>query len=419
MSRRLIRSTALVALVAMLATTLWVVLGPVGDAQAASRVTVENEFGKGEADTSYSTEITVSGSGFQSIQGAFGGVYVFFGTVGDGWQPSKGGQSGVDFRYVPDAETQNNAGFQRFVAFPGSSTADEAHATMSDSGGWTVTMTVPGPTFQTTGRSGGTETVDCRTTRCGIITIGAHGVKNPQNETFTPVAFADIYSGGSGPTDPPGGDEPGGETPGAEEPATDEAGTEGPDVAAPAEPTLDVDRATAVVGRVLTYTARGLVPGEQLTVSLGAGLAAAGPLVAGAHGEVAGVLQLPADLRAGTHSLVLTAAASGTRVEVEFQVAAAPAPPVAPSEPDDEVAGGIALEWILLGIAALALIVVVIVGLVTARRERRARHAAADQAPSSPGPDEVSPAPVASAGPAPEAPLEPAGRVGANPQVAR
>ena len=395
MTRRTSPSAALTALAALLLAMLWTAVGSASDAHAAARVTIANEFGEARADTTYSTEITVSGSGFQSVQGAFGGVYVFFGTVGTGWQPSKGGKSGVNFRYVPDSESQNNSGFQRFVAYPGSSTADEAHATMSDSGGWTVTMTVPGPTFQTVGRSGGTETVDCLKVTCGVITVGAHGVTNAQNETFTPVSFADIYSSTPAPTDPPstapdtesddGTQVPGDEEAGADDDAaaTDDAV---PDVVVPTEPTLDVDRATAVVGRVMTFTAQGFTPGEQVVGSLGAGLAAVGPLVAGAQGEVAGVLQLPADLRAGTQRLALTGAASGSRAELEFQVAAAPAVPVPPTEEADEGATGLAWEWIALGVAALVLVVVIAVGVVTATRERRARRRTAAPVPD-PTPD--------------------------------
>lgn len=368
---------------------------PVAPAVAAARVSIANEFGEAKADTTFSTTITVSGSGFQAVSGAMGGVYLFFGTVDSGWRPSKGGRSGVDFRYVPDSETQDNAGFQRFVAFPGSSTAKEAHTTMSADGSWTVTMTVPGPSFQTTGRSGGTETIDCRKVTCGVITVGAHGVLNANNETFTPVTFADIYGEppSTGAPEDGSGDE-------ADEEALAE-GAEGADdgeteAEVLAEPVVDVDRATAVVGRVMTFTAQGFTPGEQVVGSLGAGLAALGPLVAGAQGEIAGVLQLPADLKAGTHTFALTSAASGARAEVSFQVAAAPAAPAATPAPLEEQAST-AWEWVLLGAAALVLVVVILVGLVTARREKRARRAAQFAAPGSgPAPRrEPSPAGVA------------------------
>ena len=118
MTRSSRRPVAFLALAALLGIT-WTVASPSEPAHAEARVTITNEFGKSEADTRYSTEITVAASGFQAVSGAFGGVYVAFGTVGSGWRPSKGGVSGVDFRYVPDSESQDNAGFQRYVAVPG------------------------------------------------------------------------------------------------------------------------------------------------------------------------------------------------------------------------------------------------------------------------------------------------------------
>jgi len=359
------------ALLALLGALAWVGGGPATPAHAEARVTVVNERGENAADLTYSTEVTVSGSGFQAVQGAFGGIYVVFGTVGPGWRPSSGGTSGVDLRYVPDSQSQSNAGFQRYVAFPGSSTAGEAHATMSGTGSWSVTLTVPGPTFQTVGAGGATETVDCTRVTCGVITFGAHGVTNANNETFTPVAFTDLGPGAGGGEDVDAPSPEGAEDATDEEAAADDAGPE-----APVEPRLEVDATTAVVGRVLTFTAQGFVPGEQVIGVLGAGLAAVGPLVAGAHGELAGALQVPSDLRAGTHALALTGAASGVRVEDRIQVAAAPAAPPAPAAPS--AAGPEPWwsdrQWLALGLAALALVVVIAVGVVTGARERAARR---------------------------------------------
>ncbi len=69
----------------------------VAPAEAAARVTVVNELGSAQVDTTYSTPITVSGTGFQSVQGGFGGIYVFFGWVDDpaggSWAPSRGAPS--------------------------------------------------------------------------------------------------------------------------------------------------------------------------------------------------------------------------------------------------------------------------------------------------------------------------------------
>ena len=135
--------------------------------------------------------ISLAGSGFQSIKGGFGGIYVLFGYASANWRPSQGGVSGSDLVYVPDSETKQNAGHQRFVAFPGSATGTEANGgVIAANGTWQTTLTVPGPTFAAIGPDGSSRTINCRTVRCGVITIGAHGVKNPQNETFTPITFA-------------------------------------------------------------------------------------------------------------------------------------------------------------------------------------------------------------------------------------
>lgn len=141
------------------------------------------------------TTVTVTGSGFQVVQGGFGGVYVLFGTVtdpaGDAWRPSAGGRTGAELRYAADTESADNSGHQVFVAFPGSSTAEGANGgLLTDDGGWQVELVVPGVTFTTVDRDGVEATVDCRLETCGVITIGAHGVVNASNETFTPVRFA-------------------------------------------------------------------------------------------------------------------------------------------------------------------------------------------------------------------------------------
>ena len=166
-------------------------------AQAASRISVTNDRGSALADDDRATSFTLRGSGFQSVKGGFGGVYVAFGWVrdpaGGGWRPSRGGVTGRDYRYVPDSESEANAGYLRFVAFPGSSTAGEAQAVMSGNGSFTVQLTVPGPVFDAVDRDGNAVRVDCRQVTCGVITFGAHGVKNASNETFTPVRFGDVY----------------------------------------------------------------------------------------------------------------------------------------------------------------------------------------------------------------------------------
>ena len=166
-----------------------------GTAHADARVTVTNDRGTSLADTTYQTKLTVRGSGFQTIKGGFGGVYLVFGWVkpGGSWRPSNGGITGTDYRYIPDSESSANQGYMKFIAFPGSSTQGEAQAVLSGSGDFQLALTVPGPVFQSVDRDGVTTTVDCRKVTCGVITIGAHGVKNPRNETFTPVKFGQVY----------------------------------------------------------------------------------------------------------------------------------------------------------------------------------------------------------------------------------
>ena len=132
------------------------------------------------------TTFTVSGSGFQAVQGGFGGVYVGFGWVdGSNWGPSKGGATGTSYDYVPDEQSRSNKGYQAFVAFPGSETSGEAQGTMGADGSFRISLTVPGPTF--TGAGG--KRIDCRQVTCGFLTWGAHGVRNGANESFTPVTF--------------------------------------------------------------------------------------------------------------------------------------------------------------------------------------------------------------------------------------
>jgi len=140
------------------------------------------------------TQLVVSGSGFQSVQNGFGGIYVLFGTTDgtDAWAPSAGGVSGESYRYVAD-DADNPVGFQLFVPFPGSSTEAEGNGgILNPDGTWSAQMTVPGAVIEATDATGDALTLDCTTEQCGIITIGAHGVVNATNETFTPIEFVDL-----------------------------------------------------------------------------------------------------------------------------------------------------------------------------------------------------------------------------------
>jgi hypothetical protein len=357
-------------------------------AAAAARITVVNDRGTAMADSSYRTQLTISGAGFQSIRGGFGGVYLAFGWVkGPGsWQPSRGGITGEDYRYIPDSESASNQGYLRFVAFPGSSTAKEAHATMSPSGGFRVELTVPGPRFQSVDRDGTVHEVDCTKVTCGVITFGAHGVKNARNETFTPVPFGNVYDAapdqqaetGSSPEDAEAA------------PEVDTPGTptrrKGSATAAPVgTPRVATDRTTAQAGHTLAFTGGGFSPGEQVIGVLDDGIAGIGPMIAGASGEVAGLLQLPADIAPGTHELRLTGAASGSRAIERFPVRSAE---VATSTVDTTETGddGLAASRIFLLVAVLvfAAALLALLARLLLRRTRR-RPAAPGPQPAVPG----------------------------------
>ncbi|WP_232680957.1 hypothetical protein [Nocardioides sp. R-C-SC26] len=342
-------------------------------AQAQGRVSVSNDRGSAVADLTYRTTLTVRGSGFQVVRGGFGGAYVMFGWVsdprGDSWRPSRGGLTGEDYQYIPDAEdAADNQGYLKYVAFPGSSTAGEAATVLSDRGSFSLDLVVPGPVFQSVDRDGDLAEVDCRRVSCGIITVGAHGVKNATNESFTPVRFGTVYDSAPD-TAPTASASPGGtgDAPAASpgnDPTTPPAPAT-PDPAAGA-PSVAVDRATAVAGRAMAFVGRGFQPGEQVNAVLDDGVAGLGPLVAGASGEVAGVLQLPADLAVGTHELRMSGAASGISASELFPVAGGDVTAPAPGDEDAEIA-----SWIFLGAGVVALLAA-LAGSVVIRRRRSA-----------------------------------------------
>jgi hypothetical protein len=196
-SRGGLRAAAALALAAAIALA-GAVAGPAPAAHAAGSVSIvvkDQPELVGVADQNYLTEVSVTGTGFQSIPSGFGGIYVFFGWVdGGAWAPSQGGATGSTYRYVYDDES-NPVGYQLFVSFPGSSTEYAANGgEVSADGTWSATMKIPGSSFESYDRNGDVTTVDCLAVQCGIITIGAHGVVNPSNESFTPITFRDLYS---------------------------------------------------------------------------------------------------------------------------------------------------------------------------------------------------------------------------------
>lgn len=335
MARRLITLAVLAA----------AVLLPAAPAHAAADVSVS----PGTVDPTYATTITVSGTGFQAVKGGHGGIYVAFGTVGPGWQPSRGGVTGADYLYVPDSETEDNQGFQKYVAFPGSDTASSANGgVMSASGSWSTQLVVPGAVFRAYDRAGEVTTVDCRKVTCGVITLGAHGVKNARNETFTPVTIA----AASTTEQPSEGASEAPPTEAPDEPADEPSGPAKPTPAAPA--TLEVDRASAVAGNVLAFTATGLPPGAQVSAVFDDGAAGAGPFVVGADGTLTGVVTLPATTASGTHELRLYGVEEPPSVMFAVQAGDVVA----------EVGGATAAEddelraaWLFAGAAGLVLLV--------------------------------------------------------------
>jgi len=292
-------------------------LGVVPPASAASRVSIANDAGGSAIDRTHMTTLRLSGSGFQSVKGGFGGIYVLFGTVSGNWRPSAHGKG--QLLYVPDSQSKTNAGYQKFVAFPGDSTAGSANGgQISASGSWSTTLRVPGSTFRATGSDGKVHTVDCAKVTCGVITIGAHGVVNGRNETFTPVRVADVFGGSSGTTTSTTTATTSESSSGSTGATTTTAGTV---KASSGRPRLIVDRASAGAGKVLAFTASGLPPGRQVTAVFDDGAAGAGPLTVGADGRLAALITLPVETGPGTHELRLVGA--GSVAPVSFAVSPA------------------------------------------------------------------------------------------------
>lgn len=393
-----------------------------GPADAAARVSVVSSLGASKANATGSTSIKVTGSGLQSIKNAFGGIYVVFGYAKDAssWRPSKGGKSGRDFFYVADSQSKANQGFQRFVAFPGSSTAETANGgALNANGSFSLSMVIPGPTFSAETASGGTKSIDCREVQCGVFTFGAHGVANGNNETFTPLSFGDASpaaisgANGSSATETSRGATTGQggstSTRGSEQQQTlteqnsenstqqggtgqmtttpdtttdvpDESGTTPiPQAVTNGNPSLGVEQQTVVAGRTLGFAAQGFSPGEQVVATLASGVTAAGPIAAGTFGEVAGAAQIPTDLAPGTHKIKLTGAGSGTSVETEFSVMANPA---TLATPDTSQKDGVWWALVAVIVAGSLLVLLVLSSLITAlvrnkknsRKQRRAKN---------------------------------------------
>ncbi|MEV0680801.1 hypothetical protein AB0I60_30235 [Actinosynnema sp. NPDC050436] len=316
-------------------------------ASAAGRV----ELSVATADPEYATAVDLRGTGFQSVPNAHGGIYVLFGWVGGTWQPSRGGQVGADYRYVQDSEAKDNNGFQRFVAFPGSDTASSANGgTIAPDGSWSARLVIPGARFAAVDRSGNTTQVDCTTAQCGVITIGAHGVVNPNNETFTPVRFA----------------VPQGQQQGQPQQPTQAPPTAGTTVDAPVRPAaapavVNAARTALPAGESTAVTGSGFAAGEQVQVALGSVFLP--PVTADQAGAVAYTASIPSSVLAGVHRLAFTGTTSGAGGGVDLTVdppvvattaVAAGAQPE-PGGPDWTLVGGIAAGLVVVGAVVVLL----------------------------------------------------------------
>jgi hypothetical protein len=132
-----------------------------------------------------------------------------------------------------------------------------------------------------------------------------------------------------------------------------------------------VDPATAVAGRVLSFTATGLLPGEQVLATLDDGLVSVGPLPVTDQGTVAGLLELPGSLTGGNHELRVTGTTTGglplLTVAVRSDAGALTVPAAASSELR-------ARPWTAaqaFALTAAAVLLVVVTATLTARRTRR------------------------------------------------
>ncbi|MBN6039572.1 hypothetical protein [Amycolatopsis sp. 195334CR] len=317
----------------------------------------------GSADPDYATVLTLRGTGFQSIPQGHGGIYVVFGWVsnpGGGWQPSQGGSTGETYRYVQDSEAKDNNGFQRFVSFPGSDTATSANGgVVAADGTWSTQLVVPGARFKTVDRAGGVVDVDCTKVQCGVITVGAHGVVNTSNETFTPVNFAVPHQQQAPPPSAP--------PPSA--PPTQAA----PPSAAPA-PVVKAARTELVAGESVVVQGSGFTAGEDVAVVLHSDPVTLPPVKADANGAFSYTAVLPAQLPEGAHRLVFTGARSTVESAAELTVRAAAPPIVVTTEASVPVAqeDGGDRGWIPVLVTGAVLLIVAGTAILLVLRKRAA-----------------------------------------------
>lgn len=159
--------------------------------------------------TAVGTKLTVKGTGFSKNTNK-SGLYVLFGYVTK--FPAAGGSLGTGYDYIDGGGASGQDG-QGFVAWP-DNTATGGSATAKLSATKNGSFTQTGLTASATFKGASTKQVDCLSgaVQCGVITIGAHGMKDAALETFTPVYFAGQTVPGALPTTPTTGTS-GGTTP--------------------------------------------------------------------------------------------------------------------------------------------------------------------------------------------------------------
>ncbi|MGC7102919.1 hypothetical protein ACPZ19_50360 [Amycolatopsis lurida] len=313
----------------------------------------------GSADPDYATVLTLRGTGFQSIPQGHGGIYVVFGWVsnpGGGWQPSQGGSTGETYRYVQDSEAKDNNGFQRFVAFPGGDTATSANGgVVAADGTWSTQLVVPRARFKAVDRAGGVVDVDCTKVQCGVITIGAHGVVNTSNETFTPVNFVvpQQQQQAPPPSSPP---------------------TQVPPSSAAPTPAVKAMRTELTAGETVEVQGSGFTAGEDIAVVLHSDPVTLPPVKADANGAFTYTAALPAQLPEGAHRLVFTGAQSTVESAAELTVRAAAPPIVVTTEASVPVAqeDGGGKGWIPIAVTAAVLLIVAGTVILLVLRKRAA-----------------------------------------------
>lgn len=192
-------------------------------------------------DPAKATTLNVSGSGFDAQANGGVGIYLAFGAKASDYATNAGGFLIAKWVHL-------------------GATVSSGQAPMTADGAFTTTL--PGITAKYTDGSG--KVVNCLVTQCYVVTIGAHGMVNGSQETFTPVNFVggSIVDDGSTPAD-----------------------------------TAKVDSAEVKLGGSQTVTASGFTDGETVRATLHSDPYDLGTVVAAGGNELD--VQLPGGHRTG------------------------------------------------------------------------------------------------------------------------